>query len=1256
MGGTVSSGQTVSLTSAASGLVVFSGGTLDVLAGGTADAAQIDGLMQVSSGGLASGVTISGSAEAIVSSGGTASGTVIDGTSLPGATLLIAAGGSAVGTVVSDGTEIVSGTASGTLVNGFFASQTVQSGGLAIATSVGDSRGGAPEQIVSSGGSARGTVISAGATEIVYGGTATGLDLLAAGSMGAAYLYLSNGSASLAAGDTASGDVLFFQGTSATLGISGTAMPSATISGFDSAGPATSDTIDLQSVAFSRGATAVLGSGNVLSVTEGGSTYALTLDPSQIFAGEAFQLAADGGSGTDITLAYSGAVVTSGQTSALTSALTGVTVFSGGTLDVLAGGTADAAVVAGALEVSSGGSASGTTVVDSGTVTVSSGGIASATVISGGRGAVAGAMLVVSGGGSTVGTVVDQGVEQVAGTASRTVISGLFASQTVQSGGLAIGTSVGYAGGGITEQIVSSGGSARDTVVSAGADELIYGGTATGIALLGGGAAGGAYLYLSTGSASLAAGDIASGDHIYFQGASATLGISGTAMPSATISNFDSGGPTMADTIDLQSVAFSQGATAVLGSGNVLSVTEGGSTFTLNLAPSQSFFGEAFHLAADGGSGTAITLAYSGTVVTSGQTSTLTSAQSGIAVFAGGTLDVVAGGTANATGVAGLLEVSAGGTASGTTVVESGSVIVSSGGTVSGTILDGTEGGYPGALLVVSAGGSTVGTVVSEGGEQVAGTASGTVVSGFLASQTVLSGGLAIGTVVSASAGGSPEQVVSSGGSARDTVLSGSVTEYIYGGGSATGLDLVAAGAFGSPAYLYLYGGSAGLTSGDTASGDVIDFAGGSATLGISGTTMPSATISGFDSGGPTAADTIDLQSVAFSSGAAAVLGSGNVLSVTEGGSTYTLTFDPTQSFAGEGFHLAADGGSGTAIVLGPPCYAAGTRIATPAGAVPVEALRVGDQVLAGSGGDWSARKVRWVGHVRIDLARHPRPDQAAPVRIRAGAFAPGVPQRDLLLSPDHAVFVDGVLIQAQALVNGATIVREHPPAIAYVHVELDSHALLLAEGLAAESYLDTGNRGLFAGESGRRDLHPDLSGAIAWDTRACAPLVLGGARVAAAHAALLARATALGHVLTADPAVQILADGDMLPLIAATPDRMQAEVPAGTRELHLLSRHFVPAWFAQDDRRRLGLAVRRLAIGGRRVPAASLGTGWHAGEKQWRWTDGAAVIHPPAAGRLTLLTAPTAARYWQDRPSEAAPSRPATDRKAAAQAKSASG
>ena len=90
------------------------------------------------------------------------------------------------------------------------------------------------------------------------------------------------------------------------------------------------------------------------------------------------------------------------------------------------------------------------------------------------------------------------------------------------------------------------------------------------------------------------------------------------------------------------------------------------------------------------------------------------------------------------------------------------------------------------------------------------------------------------------------------------------------------------------------------------------------------------------------------------------------------------------------------------------------------------------------------------------------RPHDVWPVRVSAGAFGDAQPGRDLLLSPDHAVFLDGALIPIRYLINGRTVVQEFAAEVSYYHVELPEHSVILAEGLPCESYLETGNRAAF--------------------------------------------------------------------------------------------------------------------------------------------------------------------------------------------------
>lgn len=175
-------------------------------------------------------------------------------------------------------------------------------------------------------------------------------------------------------------------------------------------------------------------------------------------------------------------------------------------------------------------------------------------------------------------------------------------------------------------------------------------------------------------------------------------------------------------------------------------------------------------------------------------------------------------------------------------------------------------------------------------------------------------------------------------------------------------------------------------------------------------------------------------------------------------------------------FVVYSNNGSGEEV-LPTPCFLAGTRIMTSRGEVPVEALRAGDLVVTlGLQGQW-LRPVRWIGRRSVDCRRHPRPAAVLPVRILAGALGPGEPHRDLLVSPDHALYLGGALVPAEALVDGVHILRERAARrVQYFHVELDAHDVILAEGAAAESWLDCGNRAQFENAGLVVALHADFA------------------------------------------------------------------------------------------------------------------------------------------------------------------------------------
>jgi hypothetical protein len=185
-----------------------------------------------------------------------------------------------------------------------------------------------------------------------------------------------------------------------------------------------------------------------------------------------------------------------------------------------------------------------------------------------------------------------------------------------------------------------------------------------------------------------------------------------------------------------------------------------------------------------------------------------------------------------------------------------------------------------------------------------------------------------------------------------------------------------------------------------------------------------------------------------------------------------------------------------------PPCYCPGTLIATDRGERAVESLAIGDRVVTASG---AARPIKWIGRRdysgRFLLGRK----DILPVCIKAGALDEGLPRRDLFISPHHAMYLEGVLIEARDLVNGVTIVQaDKVDTVSYIHIELDSHDVIIAEGARSESFVDDDSRGQFHNAHEFTALYPDEARTPA---RYCAPRLAGGYRVAAARRHIARRA-----------------------------------------------------------------------------------------------------------------------------------------------------
>jgi uncharacterized repeat protein (TIGR03803 family) len=334
---------------------------------------------------------------------------------------------------------------------------------------------------------------------------------------------------------------------------------------------------------------------------------------------------------------------------------------------------------------------------------------------------------------------------------------------------------------------------------------------------------------------------------------------------------------------------------------------------------------------------------------------------------------------------------------------------------------------------------------------------------------------------------------------------------------------------------------------------------------------------------------------------------------VSFGGANTTPEAGLVADAAGDLFGTTVNGGIGdgsvfeitnTGFVV---CFLAGAQIATPAGETAVERLAVGDMVLTHRG---EARRIVWIGKGRV-LATRGQRNAATPVIVCKGALANNVPHRNLRITKGHSLYIDGVLIPVEFLVNHRSILwDDRAQEVTLYHVELETHDVLLANGAPAESYRDDGNRWLFQNANSGWDLPPQ---------EPCAPVLMGGPIVDAVWRRLLERSGPRASLpLTDDADLHVVIDGERLDAAERAGDVCVFHLSKLPSYLNIVSRAAAPAELGlARDPRVLGVALRRVVVrkGTRfRVTEANdnrLTEGFHAFEVDngFRWTNGDAAI-----------------------------------------------
>ncbi|MFT6673857.1 MAG: hypothetical protein ACJAVM_000028 [Sulfitobacter sp.] len=179
-------------------------------------------------------------------------------------------------------------------------------------------------------------------------------------------------------------------------------------------------------------------------------------------------------------------------------------------------------------------------------------------------------------------------------------------------------------------------------------------------------------------------------------------------------------------------------------------------------------------------------------------------------------------------------------------------------------------------------------------------------------------------------------------------------------------------------------------------------------------------------------------------------------------------------------------------------CFTLGTMIRTPTGLCRIEDLREGDQIQTKDNG---AQDIRWIGSRRMTGARLFAMPLLRPVRIAAGLFGEDLPDEDLVVSPEHRLLIKGavardlfntpeVLVRAKDLINDTTIrVDRRLREVTYVHLLLDRHQVMWANGVETESFhpasaslgaLDTGDRARLLAAHPTLEFDPHTYGSFA--------------------------------------------------------------------------------------------------------------------------------------------------------------------------------
>lgn len=321
-------------------------------------------------------------------------------------------------------------------------------------------------------------------------------------------------------------------------------------------------------------------------------------------------------------------------------------------------------------------------------------------------------------------------------------------------------------------------------------------------------------------------------------------------------------------------------------------------------------------------------------------------------------------------------------------------------------------------------------------------------------------------------------------------------------------------------------------------------------------------------------------------------------------------------------------------------CFLAGTLINTVNGLVAVENINVGDQIIAVVDGKEEIRSVIWVGQNTVAVNTNASKDEANyPIRILKNTISDGVPFKDLLVTPEHCIVLDGQFIPARMLVNNGSIFYDTSiTEYTYYHIETEQHSIITADGILTESYLDTGNR---SGFISNENIISMVNHHKEWNVDSAAPLTTNRDVVEPIFTRLIQRFPKLGlelceagTVTTHESNLHLLTDtGEVIHSKHQSNGRFFFTIPENATHVQLISRSSRPSQVIGsyvDDRRDLGVLVGKVTLLEKHTAysitehfTSETLQGWDIKEPtNCRWTngDGALNIRPEPSNNIAVL------------------------------------